>query len=536
MFVQNTSIPFADAGYSALITDYLNNNIFLKEYASFQYDESGFKEALQKRVKYKANRDRLCEVLEQQYSETIFQTDWKTDKSYSAIKSLKEENTFTVTTGHQLNIFTGPLYFIYKILTVIKQAEFLAQRNPGYKFVPVYWMASEDHDLAEVNHIDIETSKIEWQTNQKGAVGRMTTEGMYSVVEALKNQLNKNDNFQELATILDTAYLKNATQANAIRSLVHSLFSKYGLVIIDADDKRFKQQAIKLFEDDLFNNTSFNCFKNLSDFEKAYGLQIHAREINLFYLVNGDRSRIIKNGERFEVADSGLSFSSDELKKHINAYPERFSPNVVLRPLYQEIILPNIAYTGGPAEVHYWLQLKSIFDKLKVFYPMVVLRNGMMVVNADQATVLNESALEWKDLFHPTEQVVNIALKSKYGEELSLKEEKDTLQRSYEEMEQRFKAIDITLEKHVKAEWRRTEKRLMASEKKLLRAFKKKQVDETCKIRNTVKQLFPNGKLQERKENVFPYLSKYGLQFIDDLYKICEPLPTNFKIAVTAEK
>jgi len=101
---------------------------------------------------------------------------------------------------------------------------------------------------------------------------------------------------------------------------------------------------------------------------------------------------------------------------------------------------------------------------------------------------------------------------------------------------QRFKSIDVTLEKHIGAEWRRTEKRLMASEKKLLRAFKKKQVDETRKIRNAVEQLFPEGKLQERRENVFPYLSLYGLPFIEDLYSVCNPLPKDFKIVVTKKE
>ena len=536
MFAQNTSIPFAEAGYSTLISDYLSNSSFLKDFIAFSYDEAGFREALQNRLKCKTNRNMLCEVLENQYSETVFQEDWKTSKSYTAIKSLKNEHTFTVTTGHQLNIFTGPLYFIYKILTVIKQAEFLTKENPGFNFVPVYWMASEDHDLAEVNHISVEESKIEWQTKQQGAVGGMTTEGMSAVVEALKNQLHKNTYFQELAIILDTAYLKNATQANAIRSLVHSLFSKYGLVIVDADDKRFKQQAIKVFEDDMFNNTSFNSFKKLTNFEKKYGLQIHAREINLFYLATEKRSRIIKKDERFEVVDSGLSFSGDDLKEHLNEYPERFSPNVVLRPLYQEIILPNISYTGGPAEVHYWLQLKPIFDKLNIFYPMLVLRNGMLVVNSDQAKVLRESKLLWKDLFHPTERVVNIALKNKYGQELIISKEREAIHQHYEELIQRFKSIDVTLEKHVGAEWRRTEKRLMASEKKLLRAFKKKQVNETRKIRNAVEQLFPEGKLQERRENVFPYLSLYGLPFIEDLYSVCNPLPKDFKIVVTKKE
>ncbi len=533
MFAQNTSIPFTEAGYSTLISDYLSNCNFLKDFRAFSYDEAGFREALQKRLKYKINRDRLCEVLKHQYSETVFHEDWKTSKSFTAISSLKDEHTFTVTTGHQLNIFTGPLYFIYKILTVIKQAEFLTKENPGCNFVPVYWMASEDHDLAEVNHISVEELKIEWPTKQQGAVGRMTTEGMSAVVEALKNQLHKNTYFQELAKILDTSYLKNTTQANAIRSLVHSLFSKYGLVIVDADDKRFKQQAIKLFEDDLFNNTSFNSFKSLTSFEKQYGLQIHAREINLFYLTTEKRSRIIKKDERFEVIDSGLSFTCDDLKKHLSEYPERFSPNVVLRPLYQELILPNLAYTGGPAEVHYWLQLKPIFDKLNIFYPMLVLRNGMLVVNSDQAKVLQEAELLWKDLFHPTEQVVNKALKNKHSQELNLSNEREAIHQSYEELIKRFKSIDVTLEKHVRAEWRRTEKRLMASEKKLLRAFKKKQVDETRKIRNAVEQLFPKGKLQERTENVFPYLSLFGLSFIEDLYSVCNPLPKDFKIVVT---
>ena len=186
----------------------------------------------------------------------------------------------------------------------------------------------------------------------------------------------------ELAEIVETAYTKFDKLADATRYLVNALFGQYGLVIIDADDHRLKQQFAHIIEQDIIEQ---NSFKNISatneQLEKlGVHIQVNPREINFFYLMDGLRERIVFEDELYKVLNTEISFSKEELQKEISNYPERFSPNVVMRPLYQEYILPNIAYVGGGAEVVYWLELKSNFEHYKVDFPILILRNSGLVI------------------------------------------------------------------------------------------------------------------------------------------------------------
>lgn len=526
-------VTFKDACFSNLITDYIAGDQVLRSYYHFSPDKKGIAEALKSRSDYHVDRETLVKVLLKQYESTVFNNSWKLSPVLKNIEALASRETFTITTGHQLNIFTGPLYFIFKILTAIKQAEELKKMFPQQHFVPVYWMATEDHDLEEIKTVNVNGEKLIWQTNQQGATGRMTTEGLEAVIKQAMEKLSGSVHVMNISSVLETAYLKNLSLANATRSLVHELFKNYGLVVVDADEQSLKREAVSVFKDDLLNHTAFKEFKSLNEFEKKYGLQVHARETNLFYLQPQRRDRIIANADgSYEVMDAGITFSKTELLKELEVKPEKFSPNVVLRPLYQEAILPNLCYIGGPAEVHYWLQLKSLFEKNNIFFPVVALRNCLMVVNKNLYQQKAAMDLNWNELFSDANNIANNYFSKKYTTQLNLDDERLQLENVYQEIKEKAAAIDITLKKHVDGELTRLKKRITATEKRMLRALKNRHESEVHEIQNLKNSLFPGGQLQERVENVFPFLANFGADFLGNLKDAMQIFPLEFQVLV----
>ncbi len=530
-------VTFKEAGFSNLITDYISANPALSDYFAFPPDKKSLAKVIESRKNFSVNREVLVSTLLKQYEATVFSNNWKSSLVFQNIQLLAKSETFTVTTGHQLNIFTGPLYFVFKILTVVRQAEELKKMFPEYHFVPVYWMATEDHDLEEIKSVNVGGEKITWQTNQQGATGRMTTQGFSETLDLILKKFSASKNEEYIRSILETAYLKNKSLANATRSMVHELFSEYGIVVLDADESDLKRQAIPVFKDDLQKHTAFKEFKNLETFEKKYGLQVHAREINLFYLQPNSRERIVKNGDgSYEVVNTDIRFSTEEIFSELEKSPERFSPNVILRPMYQEAVLPNLCYTGGPAEVHYWLQLKKIFEHNKVFFPLIALRNCMMVADSINSKTLASLKINWKDVFEDANVIANKYFREKYSEKLSLEDASRQLEQAYKQIKEKATAIDVTLAKHADAELVRLKKRLNATEKRMLRALKKKNETEVKTIQNMKDSLFPGGNLQERTENVFPFIAEYGMGFLNDLLKVMEMFPQNFQVLADDRK
>ena len=330
--------------FSSFFLDYTQQKEQLTEfYHRFPTAENLFQQAKEKSVSFpKANRALLQKVLVEQYSTVRL-----TPTINHCIELLGNEKTFTVTTGHQLNIFTGPLYFIFKIITVVNACKRLKIKYPDYDFIPVYWMASEDHDYEEIKSFRLYGKEFTWETDQTGAVGRFDPGSISKLLDQIPGDI----------TIFRNAYLKQKTLAGAVRSYVNDLFSADGVVVLDADHPELKAQFKNVISSDLFDHVPKKLVdektKKLNDL--GYHTQVNAREINLFYLDGKIRSRIERSGDTFQVVDTDLRFTAEEMKKMVNEHPGRFSPNVILRPLYQEVLLPNIAYVGGPVEVIYWL-------------------------------------------------------------------------------------------------------------------------------------------------------------------------------------
>jgi bacillithiol biosynthesis cysteine-adding enzyme BshC len=528
-------ISYKDTGFfSQTISDYIDDLPQLKPFYKYRPDIKGFAELLANK-KVVADRAVLSTILSEQYARI-------SDTGYSIpdlvgqnIELFKSTNTYTITTGHQLNIFAGPLYFIYKIVTAIKLAKQLKSSFPDKNFVPVYWMATEDHDFAEINYTNIGGKKVHWWYEAQGATGRISPDSIRKALNEYKGALGLDGHALELADIVEKAYAGFDKLADATRYLVNALFGQYGLVIIDADDARFKQQFAEIIEQDIIEQNSYkNITATNEELQKAgVHIQVNPREINFFYLQDKLRERIVFEKDTYHVLNTETRFTKEELQKEITEHPERFSPNVVMRPLYQECILPNIAYIGGGAEVVYWLELKSTFDYYKVGFPILILRNSGLVIRKEPAAKIAKMELKAADLFKSTDVIKNEWVTKHSKHTLTLQEEWSELQAVFEKIKLSSFKVDATLAPSAEAVQARLKKAIDNLEKKLIKAEKKNYHTRLEQIDQIKAELFPKDSLQERSENFGLLYVKWGQGFIDELIRNFEPL--DFKFAVLVE-
>ncbi len=502
--------------FSSLFLDYLEEKPALKDWYHRPPRLESFREQIEEKQMDASQRVLLTEALQKQYSQV------KTPEVVTEnIKSLQDSRTFTVTTGHQLNIFTGPLYFIYKLITTLNLCKKLSEAYPGYRFVPVYWMASEDHDFEEINHFLLFGKKYVWQTSQQGAVGRFQTDGIREVLESLP----------EPVPVFEQAYRSCETLAAATRYYVNALFGKAGLVVLDADDAALKASFREVMKDDLLAHTAKQRADEATEkIEQAgYKTQVFPREINLFYLKESLRERMVLEDGQYQVNNTDITFSKEALLEELEQHPENFSPNVILRPLYQEWVLPNLAYVGGPAEVAYWLQLKPMFDHYQTTFPILIPRNFALIINKINQKKLQKTPVDAADLFLDTQTLVKKFVEEHADSTLTLEAEKESLQKVYEAVREKALAVDKSLEGFIGAETNKALKSLSNIEKRLKKAEENNQETTVKQLESIKNKLFPEGILQERKENFLNFYIN-NPKFIDELLTHLDPLDFRFHV------
>ncbi len=509
--------------------DYLNQNPELKSlYNRFPTLENFADQISEKQQNYNNEiRSTLVEVLNEQYQNLD-----KTELLSQNMELLKSETTFTVTTGHQLNLFTGPLYFLYKIVSTINLAKTLKAKYSDYDFVPIYWMATEDHDFEEINYFNFGTSKVSWNRESAGAVGHLSTEGLDKVFEEFAEKLGPQDNSEKLKELFKKSYLEHDNLADATRYLTNELFKDYGLVILDSDDRRLKKYLIPFVEQDLLHNTSFKEVSATAEYFKNYNLQVNPREINLFYLHDNLRERVIREEDKFIVNNTEIAFTEAEILEELEQYPERFSPNVVMRPLYQEIILPNLTYIGGGGELAYWLELKSYFKAVNITFPMLLLRNSVLLATQKQADKADILDLTWKQLFMKQEDLKKDLAKKLSEFPIDFTSQKETLRTQFADLHKLANQTDPAFLGAVAAQEKKQIKGLENLEKRLLQAQKRKFADQLDRAATLQNELFPNQSLQERKGNFSEYYIDYGDEMIVKLLETLKPLEQEFQVIV----
>ena len=523
-------ISYQESGYfTPLMNDYLDQKTHLQSlYNRFPSIEN-FKEQIAEKEKNYDNHNReiLVSILKKQYQNLS-----KSELVIVNIEALKDKNTFTVTTGHQLNLFTGPLYFLYKIVSTINLTKELKANYPDKNFVPVYWMATEDHDFEEINYFNFKGKKFRWNKESFGPVGRLSTQGLEEVYQKLLQEFGIGKNAQFLKDLFENAYLKHDNLADATRFLAHSLFNEYGLVIIDADEKELKKLFIPYVKQELIHQNSVQKVEETSTLLADYKIQVHPREINLFYIENNLRERIIKEDNIYKVNNTDLSFTTEELIGILEKFPEKFSPNVIMRPLYQEVILPNLCYIGGGGELAYWLQLKSYFDDSNVTFPILLLRNSVLLATKKQSEKADRLRLTWNDLFKKTTVLKNLIVKKESEFNLDFSEQKKFLNQQFETLREMATKTDKSFIGAVNAQERKQIKGLENLEKRLLIAEKRKLSEYLNRIESLQNELFPNGGLQERTTNFSEFYLESGNQLIEKLVDVLEPLKNRFEIIV----
>lgn len=500
--------------FPPLLLDYLDQKTELRQYYNLFPDIKNFPDLIKERLNFDSEkRSVLVDVLNRQYAEYPDKPD---------IEALLDDKTFTVTTGHQLNIFAGPLYIIYKIATIINLARELQVQYPDYRFVPVYWMATEDHDFPEIASVTMQGNKYSWDLSPSGAVGRINPASIMPLLRELP----------EVLPVFHNAYSKYNTLADAVRCYMHHLFGHEGLICLDADEKDLKKLFTPVLRDELLRQTSGALVEKTSrDLkEMGYSLPVNAREINLFYSNNEIRSRIIRteSGD-YSVLDTELTFTPSEIMTHLEDFPERFSPNVVLRPLYEEFILPNLAYIGGPSEIPYWLQLKSVFDYFNTPFPFLIPRKfGLYLRTSDQKR-MQKLGLRPEDIFTDQNELKKGIIRRLSEFDLSTKVEKDQYFDLFNTLADKAKKIDPTLENTVKAEEKKLIHSLERLEKKILKAEEKKHAIALSQFHAIIDHCFPGGTAQERKTN-FQDFYLTNRKFISELLQVFRPLDFNFEI------
>jgi bacillithiol biosynthesis cysteine-adding enzyme BshC len=315
---------------------------------------------------------------------------------------------------------------------------------------------------------------------------------------------------------------------------VNDLFKDFGLVIVDGNDHNLKQQFIPYVEEELVKQTSFakvsEANQNLNALDGNYKIQVNPRAINLFYITEGIRERIIEKDELYQVNNTSMSWSKSEIIKHLNEVPERFSPNVIMRPLYQEVVLPNLCYIGGGGELAYWLQLKSNFESHKVVFPMVLLRNSALLITEKQKEKLERLSLEVTDLFLKQDALKTKVTKQISKVDIDFSEQKQHLKQQFKALYKVAEQTDASFKGAVAAQEQKQINGLINLEKRLLKAQKRKLSDHLNRVVELQNELFPNQSLQERYMNFSEFYLEYGSGLIDNLVAELQPLKDEFSI------
>lgn len=441
------------------------------------------------------------------------------DAQHENLASLLTPRTFTVTTGHQLNLFTGPVFFIYKILQTIKLAESLKRDCPDLDFVPVFWMATEDHDFEEINHFSTAERFFEVNGHAGGPVGRMKVDDQFFIT-AFDEEFRNSVFGTELILMMKKAYKKGNTFAEATRMLVQELFGSYGILIVDGDCKKWKASVTDLFQEELLHETLLRSTQETREFlKKKYGkVQVNPRNINLFYL-SDTRNRIEKRENQYFIVDKDLVFSEEEILKELNQHPENFSPNAVLRPAYQEAILPNIAYIGGNAEIMYWLELTSYFKTVGIPFPYLIPRSSMLMVSEKNLRKIEKFGLKITDFLQDFASLSRKVLVESNELTQMLSRQENELKKQFLALSEAAVHTDVTFLNMVRAEEQRQLKSFERLRKRLLRAEKIKQSEKMETLERLFREIHPSGVWQERVYNFSVFYADAGQEWLQTCYQ-----------------
>jgi bacillithiol biosynthesis cysteine-adding enzyme BshC len=514
---------------SPLVLDYYLAFDRVSEFFNGDYrDPTAYERQISRLQSRAFGRERLAEILREQNLSSGCGP-----RTLQNIEALAQDGTCAVVTGQQIGLFSGPLYTIYKALTAIKLAEFLGQQA-GVPVVPVFWLATDDHDFAEVNHVDLldhagQLRRISYEnrpSQERVPVGGLKFSAeIEACVDALDEMTPPSGFKPEILSLLREAYQPGRTFTEAFSLWVTHLLGVHGLVLIDPCHPDLIAMAQQPLLTEIGEGSpSSRCAMQVSQrlIEKNYAPQVrqHEGRLNLF-LAEHERHPIHVVGDGFSVKDHERRFTRDELVELARTTPHSFSPNVMMRPLVQDTILPTVAYVGGPGEIGYLAQLRGAYEEFGIPMPVVYPRKGFTVVERHIGSTLETLSLSIQEVWGGLSAKRNALLAEEIPELLqrALATAAANLDRDLGAVCREATALDGSLGQFAAGVHRRVQHQMKSLENKVFQAAKKNQDIVERQLTKLENRLYPNRHLQERVFNVTPYLMKYGLSWLERLYR-----------------
>lgn len=429
-----------------------------------------------------------------------------------------QPGTVAVITGQQVGLFGGPAYTLYKALTAVKLARDLTAR--GISAVPIFWMATEDHDFAEVNHAwmfdgDGHATRIEVNAQ----ANRQAPAGTYVVpdppIEALRSALRGFEYADEVVALAREAYPPGATMGTGFRTLLLKLLERTGILVVDPLDPAIRAIGAPLLRDSVARAPELKAAllaRNRELSAAGYHAQVLVEEkTSLFFLLeNGERKQLrLKDSECGMLADRA----------------ESVSPNALLRPVWQDFLFPTVAYIGGPGEVAYFAQSAVLYERLLGRMPVVLPRAFFTLLDAHSARLLKRFGFELTDLLAPEEEVRTRIARQLVPRQLDAEFEKTALATAndLDRLREQLRAFDPTLE----AAMEKSQAKILYQIKKLRRKTERETLRRDARAAADTDylraMLYPGGHLQERTHSILPFLAKYGFDLVDRLYEQVKP-------------
>lgn len=525
-WIDYRQLPPAAGGFSQLFFDYVYDYKEVQRFYALNFRENtAYEQMLQQLSKNHYDRATLTRILAEQNTGA-------SEKTAEHIALLQNPTTLAVVTGQQVGLFGGPLYTIYKTITTIKLAEKLKAKFPSYNFVPVFWVEGEDHDFAEMNHTslfnaDNKPVRIEYTHGETlpdrnlGAVGELVfNNSLDATFAALEASLQKTDFTPSLLELLKAFYTRGSSFNKAFIGWMNMLFADYGLVFLSSNHPELKKLLVPVFSKEITGlpQTSQIVIAQSAELEEQYHAQVKPKSLNLFMFHKGGRYLIQpRETERdFSLKGTRHFLQPEELLQIARESPELLSPNVILRPIVQDTLLPTIAYVAGPSEVAYHAQLRPVYTHFGVSQPIIYPRASASFVEERLLKAMEKYGLDILEFVEDTDKVT-----TKVSEQISsiklddLFANANTAVRSaLNEMKFGLKEIDPTLIAALENMQSKIDGNINVLKEKAVAAQKRRNETAVRQIERAASGLLPGGSLQEREINVIYYMNKYGPDLI----------------------
>ncbi len=521
-------------GYNNLFNSYINDISFIHEFFNQYFDIEGIKRVIQdKSSTYnqgRVSREIIYNILINQNK--IFNSQNSTFKN---IELLKSHNTFAIVTGQQAGLFTGPLYTIYKAINAIKLSNYLNEEIKDVNFVPIFWIESDDHDFLEINNINIidkNNSKtsikyfgtdIEQDKYLSPISSILLERNINDLIKETKDKLPESEFKQQLFDYIERSYIEGISFPVAFARFFNFVLQDRGLIFFSPSDSEVKNLLIPIFEKEL-NNFPQSCKSVIDSSAKlesqGYEPQVKPKSINLFYNLKNCRYAIEPADNMFSLKNSRKKLLKEELFDDLYKYPENFSPNVILRPICQDFLIPTAIYVAGPSEVSYFAQLKGVYNFFNITMPVIYPRSSLTLIDNKIRSLLTKYELSEKDLFDSDNLKKKIF--NTLGEIYSFNffnDFIDDLNALFYKYSKRLEEVDKNLKEFFNKKNDKYLNNLEVLKKKFLESLERQNANVSNRIELIQNFIIPDGKLQERFYNITFLLNRHGLELIDFLFR-----------------